>query len=72
MSAFDPKRTSVFAPHRSAFGGKADMTFCGYIRKFLRYLLSSNIGFGVLLAGVIGLTVADSGGVVHPLLATLN
>jgi len=48
------------------------MTFCGYIRKFLRYLLSSNIGFGVLLAGIIGLTVADSGGVVHPLLATLN
>lgn len=46
------------------------------IRKFLRYLLSSNIGevmtmfFGVLLAGVIGLGAADSGGVVLPLLAT--
>jgi Ca2+-transporting ATPase len=46
------------------------------IRKFLRYLLSSNIGevmtmfFGVLLAGVIGLTAADSGGVALPLLAT--
>ena len=46
------------------------------IRKFLRYLLSSNIGevmtmfFGLLLAGVIGLTAADSGGVVLPLLAT--
>jgi P-type Ca2+ transporter type 2C len=46
------------------------------IRKFLRYLLSSNIGevmtmfFGVLLAGVIGLNVAGSGGVVLPLLAT--
>ena len=45
------------------------------IRKFLRYLLSSNIGevmtmfFGVLLAGVIGLQ--DEGrGVVLPLLAT--
>ena len=46
------------------------------IRKFLRYLLSSNIGevmtmfFGVLLADVIGLTAAGSGGVVLPLLAT--
>lgn len=45
------------------------------IRKFLRYLLSSNIGevmtmfFGVLLAGFIGLTDAD-GGLVLPLLAT--
>ena len=44
------------------------------IRKFLRYLLSSNIGevltmfFGVLLAGSIGL--ASDGGVVLPLLAT--
>ena len=46
------------------------------IRKFLRYLLSSNIGevmtmfFGVLLADVIGLTAQASGGVVLPLLAT--
>jgi Ca2+-transporting ATPase len=45
------------------------------IRKFLRYLLSSNIGevmtmfFGVLLARPIGLH-ADSNGVVLPLLAT--
>jgi Ca2+-transporting ATPase len=45
------------------------------IRKFLRYLLSSNIGevlimfFGVLLADVIGLTAGESG-VVLPLLAT--
>ena len=45
------------------------------IRKFLRYLLSSNIGevmtmfFGVLLADVIGLT-AGGGGLVLPLLAT--
>jgi Ca2+-transporting ATPase len=45
------------------------------IRKFLRYLLSSNIGevltmfFGVLLARQIGLDV-DGGGVVLPLLAT--
>ena len=44
------------------------------IRKFLRYLLSSNIGevitmfFGVLLAEVIGLTA--TGGVALPLLAT--
>ena len=29
MSAFGPKRTSTSAPHMSAFGGKADMTFCG-------------------------------------------
>jgi P-type Ca2+ transporter type 2C len=46
------------------------------IRKFLRYLLSSNIGevmtmfFGVLLADRIGLTATGSGGVVLPLLAT--
>jgi Ca2+-transporting ATPase len=45
------------------------------IRKFLRYLLSSNIGevmtmfFGVVLAGVIGIG-GDGGGVVLPLLAT--
>ena len=45
------------------------------IRKFLRYLLSSNIGevmtmfFGVLLADVIGLRRADDG-LVLPLLAT--
>ena len=45
------------------------------IRKFLRYLLSSNIGevmtmfFGVLLARQIGLE-SDAGGVVLPLLAT--
>jgi Ca2+-transporting ATPase len=46
------------------------------IRKFLRYLLSSNIGevmtmfFGVLLADVMGLTAAGGGGLVLPLLAT--
>ncbi len=46
------------------------------IRKFLRYLLSSNIGevmtmfFGVLLADVLGLTAAGGGEVVLPLLAT--
>ncbi|MDC5698965.1 cation-translocating P-type ATPase [Intrasporangium calvum] len=47
------------------------------IRKFLRYLLSSNLGevatvfFGVVLAGVIGLSEADtSGAIVLPLLAT--
>jgi len=27
-SAFGPKRTSLVAPHMSAFGGKADMPFC--------------------------------------------
>ncbi|MDZ4819815.1 MAG: cation transporting ATPase C-terminal domain-containing protein, partial [Planctomycetota bacterium] len=45
------------------------------IRKFLRYLLSSNIGevltmfFGVLLAGMLGLHI-EEGVVVLPLLAT--
>jgi Ca2+-transporting ATPase len=47
----------------------------GNIRKFLRYLLSSNIGevltmfFGVLLADLIGLT-GQGGGLALPLLAT--
>ena len=46
------------------------------IRKFLRYLLSSNLGevmtmfFGVVLADVIGLRTQGSGGLVLPLLAT--
>jgi Ca2+-transporting ATPase len=46
------------------------------IRKFLRYLLSSNIGevmtmfFGVVLADMIGLTAEPGGGVALPLLAT--
>jgi P-type Ca2+ transporter type 2C len=46
------------------------------IRKFLRYLLSSNIGevmtmfFGVLLIDVIGLSRAGDTGIVLPLLAT--
>ena len=29
MSAIGPKRTSLAAPHMSAFGGKADMALCG-------------------------------------------
>ena len=43
------------------------------IRKFIRYLLSSNVGevltmfFGVLLAGLIGLRGNASGGLVVPL-----
>ena len=28
MSAIGTKQTFHFAPHMSAFGGKADMTFC--------------------------------------------
>ena len=46
------------------------------IRKFLRYLLSSNIGevlamfFGIVLADVIGLVPPEAGGVALPLLAT--
>jgi Ca2+-transporting ATPase len=50
-------------------------TIFANIRKFLRYLLSSNVGevltmfFGVLLAGVIGLPSSE-GAVVLPVLAT--
>ncbi len=46
------------------------------IQKFLRFLLSSNIGevltvfLGMLLAGLIGLTAAGEGALVLPLLAT--
>ncbi|WP_127476567.1 cation-translocating P-type ATPase [Microbacterium sulfonylureivorans] len=46
------------------------------IRKFLRYLLSSNMGevltifFGVVFAGVLGITQASSESLVLPLLAT--
>jgi P-type Ca2+ transporter type 2C len=46
------------------------------IRKFLRYLLSSNMGevmtmfFGVLMMNVIGLAAQGDGGLVLPLLAT--
>lgn len=46
------------------------------IRKFLRYLLSSNMGevatvfFGVVFASALGLTEAASGNLVVPLLAT--
>jgi Ca2+-transporting ATPase len=46
------------------------------IQKFLRYLLSSNIGevlvmfFGVLLAGALGITSAEGTVVIAPLLAT--
>ena len=29
MSAIGTKRTFLFALHMSAFGGKADMAFCG-------------------------------------------
>ncbi len=46
------------------------------IQSFLRYMMSSNVGevltvlFGVLLAGVLGLTDTTDSGVIAPLLAT--
>ena len=55
--------------------GRSILIFAN-VQKFLRYLLSSNIGevltmfFAVVLAGVIGLTDAGEGALVLPLLAT--
>ena len=57
-------------------GVEEGRTIFGNIRKFLRYLLASNIGevltmfFGVLFAEAIGLTWASSDAVVLPLTAT--
>ena len=34
MSAIGTKRTSLVAPHMSAIGGKADMTFCAAMSAF--------------------------------------
>jgi Ca2+-transporting ATPase len=51
-------------------------TIFANIRKFLRYLLSSNMGevltmfLGVVLANVLGLAATDDGSIVAPLLAT--
>src|SRR5690606_6633551 len=51
-------------------------TIFANIRKFLHYLLATNIGevitmfFGVLLAGAIGLQAYGEGGIVLPLMAT--
>jgi hypothetical protein len=39
MSAIGPKQTLLIAPHMSAFGGKADMTFRG--SPLLRSLLEA-------------------------------
>jgi len=46
MSAFGPKRTSLVAPHMSAFGGKADITVCG--NPLSRSLLGVKRGHGLL------------------------
>jgi hypothetical protein len=43
MSAFSPKRTSLAAPHMSAFGGKADMPFAARMSAFDPKRTSSNI-----------------------------
>jgi hypothetical protein len=39
MSAIGPKRTSIVAPHMSAFGGKADMALLCFLRAVLFYLI---------------------------------
>jgi len=53
MSAIGPKRTSLVAPHMSAFGGKADMatlysTFgnCGHFAPHRSLILSADFFFG--------------------------
>jgi hypothetical protein len=53
MSAFGPKRTSLFALHMSAFGGKADMTFCGDMSAFdpkRHYSRDKRLAFGPFFA----------------------
>ena len=49
MSAFGTKRTSLVAPHMSAFGGKADMTFRAAMSAFdpKRTLDAGNITFSM-------------------------
>ena len=42
MSAFGTKRTSLVAPHMSAFGGRADMAFC--TAHFLAFEGKADIG----------------------------
>jgi hypothetical protein len=46
MSAFGPKRTSVFAPHMSVFGGKADIAL---MPQNIRLLPEANIASALLL-----------------------
>jgi hypothetical protein len=57
MSAFGPKRTFLFAPHMSAFGGKADMTVCG--NPLLRSLLGGKADMPFCTACVRLLPKAD-------------
>ena len=46
MSAFGTKRTSLVAPHMSAFGGKADMISDRSSRKRFSYFLLGRLRFG--------------------------
>src|SRR5262249_28729421 len=66
MSAFGPKRTSLAAPHMSAFGCKADMAFCGI--SLLRSLLGVKRTAIELAALAPDVILAAGGAVTGPLL----
>jgi len=65
MSAFGSQRPFLFAPHMSAFGGKADMAFCGIS------LSRSLLGVKRTWAGAVQMSAFDPKRTLASLTATL-